>query len=356
MSASLFPGLILPDHYDPGKAGQIWKVPYENIATAAQEWAARYAIPPAASDEYRIALLLVDVQNTFCLPDFELYVGGRSGTGAVDDNRRLAAFIYRNLGRLTEITATLDTHQAIQIFHAIYLIDADGKHPAPYTLVNPEDILEGRWRFNPAVAHSLDISQEYGQEQLVHYVQQLEARQKYALTIWPYHSILGGIGHALVPLIEEAVFFHTIGRAAQADFIIKGANPFTESYSAIGPEVLEDSNGKPLARKNDQLVRLVEQFDAVVVAGQAKSHCVAWTVEDLLSEIQSHDPALANKIYLLEDCSTPVVIPGAIDYTDQADAAYQRFAEAGMHRVLSTDLMENWPGMPSSTSFSGEIR
>ena len=39
MSASLFPGLILPDHYDPGKAGQIWKVPYENIATAAQEWA-----------------------------------------------------------------------------------------------------------------------------------------------------------------------------------------------------------------------------------------------------------------------------------------------------------------------------
>ena len=214
--------------------------------------------------------MLVDVQNTFCLPDFELYVGGRSGTGAVDDNRRLAAFIYRNLGRLTEITATLDTHQAIQIFHAIYLIDANGKHPAPYTLVNPEDILEGRWRFNPAVAHSLDISQEYGQEQLVHYVQQLEARQKYALTIWPYHSILGGIGHALVPLIEEAVFFHTIGRAAQADFIIKGANPFTESYSAIGPEVLEDSTGKQLARKNDQLVRLVEQFDAVVVAGQAE--------------------------------------------------------------------------------------
>ncbi|HWQ83194.1 MAG TPA: hypothetical protein VN363_01430 [Anaerolineales bacterium] len=346
MSASLFPGLLLPDHYDSGKAGQIWKVSYENTAAAAREWAARYSIPPAAADGFRIALLMVDVQNTFCLPDFELYVGGRSGTGAVEDNRRLSAFIYRNLGRLTEITLTLDTHQAMQIFHAIYLIDADGKHPTPYTLVSAADILEGRWRFNPSVAHSLDISPEYGQEQLADYVQQLDARQKYALTIWPYHSMLGGIGHALVPLIEEAVFFHTIARAAQADFILKGANPFTESYSAIGPEVLEDPAGKQLAKKNDQIVRLVEQFDAVVVAGQAKSHCVAWTIGDLLSDIQARDPALANKIYLLDDCSTPVVIPGVIDYTDQAEAAYQRFTEAGMHRVLSTDLMENWPGMP----------
>lgn len=348
MSVSLFPGLILPPHYEPEKAGQIWKVNYEGTAKAAQEWADRYAITPAATDDFRIALLLVDVQNTFCLPDFELYVGGRTGTGAVDDNRRLAAFIYRNLGRLTEITATLDTHQVMQIFHAIYLIDADGNHPAPYTLVSSTEILEGRWRFNPAIAHSLDISQEYGQEQLAYYVQQLEARQKYALTIWPYHSILGGIGHAMVPLIEEAVFFHTIARKAQTDFIVKGANPFTESYSAIGPEVLEDAAGKQIARKNDKIIRLVEQFDVVVVAGQAKSHCVAWTVEDLLNDITFREPALAHKVYLLDDCSSPVVVPGAIDYTDQAEAAYERFAEAGMHRVLSTDLMENWPGMPST--------
>jgi hypothetical protein len=31
-----------------------------------------------------------------------------------------------------------------------------------------------------------------------------------------------------------------------------------------------------------------------------------------------------------------VVVPGA-DYTEQADAAFARFAEAGMHLVKSTD-------------------
>ena len=75
----------------------------------------------------------------------------------------------------------------------------------------------------------------------------------------------------------------------------------------------------------------------MIIAGQAKSHCVAWTIDDLLTEIQSQDPPLARKIYLLEDCSSPVVVPGMIDFTEQADQAYQRFADAGMHLVKSTD-------------------
>jgi len=39
------------------------------------------------------------------------------------------------------------------------------------------------------------------------------------------------------------------------------------------------------------------------------------------------------------------VVPGAIDYTEQADAAYRRFAEAGMHVVRSTDPIASWPGI-----------
>jgi hypothetical protein len=42
---------------------------------------------------------------------------------------------------------------------------------------------------------------------------------------------------------------------------------------------------------------------------------------------------------LLEDCTSPVVIPGIIDYTDRAEAAYAKFAAAGMNIIKSsTDL------------------
>ncbi|HEY9295991.1 MAG TPA: isochorismatase, partial [Phormidium sp.] len=59
-------------------------------------------------------------------------------------------------------------------------------------------------------------------------------------------------------------------------------------------------------------------------------------------EILAQDPKLAKKVYLLEDCTSPVVVPGVIDFTEQADAAFQKFADAGMHIVKSTDAIANW--------------
>jgi len=332
----------LPPHFDPARVGEVWKVPYQALADEARVWADQHNIRPAAGDRFRIALLLIDVQNTFCLPGFELFVGGRSGTGAVDDNRRLCEFIYRNLGAITSITATLDTHQAVQIFHPIYLVDDAGEHPAPHTSVSYEDVAGGRWRFNPEVAPSLGITPEHGQALLLHYTRTLKETGKYDLTIWPYHAMLGGIGHALVPAVEEAVFFHTLARRSQPVFFIKGQRASTESYSAIGPEVLYGPDGEPLGEKNPSFLDLVTENDMLVVAGQAKSHCVAWTVEDLLGEINARDKSLAGKVYLLENCASPVVVPGVIDYTGQAEAAYRRFAGAGMHVVRSTDPISAW--------------
>ena len=84
----------------------------------------------------------------------------------------------------------------------------------------------------------------------------------------------------------------------------------------------------------------------MIVAGQAKSHCVAWTIDDLLEGEQR----LAERVYLLEDCSSPVVVPGVVDYTEEADAAFERFAAAGMHVVRSTDPMVDWPGIGDRTT------
>jgi len=337
--------LPIPSHFDPKKVGEVWRVHYQERAAEAEKWAGEHHIPSAVADRFRICLLLVDVQNTFCTPGFELYVGGRSGTGAVDDNRRLCAFIYRNLSLITEICPTMDTHQAIQIFHSIFLINDKGEHPSPFTLISVEEVERGVWKFNPALSDSLGISSTDGQGYLLHYTRQLRAGGKYDLTIWPYHAMLGGIGHALVSSVEEAVFFHTMSRRYRTDFQIKGDNPFTENYSVLSPEVLTDADAKPIAQKNTRLIQKLLQWDAVVIAGQAKSHCVAWTIDDLLEDITVRNQQLAEKVYLLEDCTSPVVIPGVIDYTDQGDAAFQKFADAGMHVVRSTEPIENWPGI-----------
>jgi len=329
--------LPIPEFFDPQSLDKVWRVPYEQRAQEAAEWARRYALQPAGSSKPKIWLLLVDVQNTFCIPGFELFVAGQSGRGAVDDNVRLCQFIYRNLDRITSISATMDTHLPQQVFHAIFFVDQDGHHPAPYTNVSLAELQAGQWIFNPALAPGFGITPDYGQTMLIHYAEELEKNGKYTLTIWPYHAMLGGIGHALVSAVEEAVYFHSMARLTQPAFEVKGDRPFTEHYSVIGPEVTRGPKGEVLGSHNSRFIDTLKSVDAVFIAGQAKSHCVAWTISDLLEDIHKSDTALAGKVYLLEDCTSPVVVPGA-DFTDAADDAFARFAAAGMHRIQSTEF------------------
>jgi nicotinamidase-related amidase len=175
-------------------------------------------------------------------------------------------------------------------------------------------------------------------------VHELTEGGKYPLLVWPYHAMLGGIGHALVSAVEEAVFFHGIARASQPRFEIKGGNPLTEHYSVLHPEVMIGPDGETIARKNAPFIQTLLEFDAVIIAGQAKSHCVAWTINDLLAEVRAEEAALVEKVFLLEDCTSPVVIPGVVDFSEQADDAFRRFADAGMHVVRSTESLEDWPG------------
>ncbi len=338
--------LPVPSHFESEKVGSVWKVDYEQRAKDAEKWRDRYDFKPAARDRKKIMLLLVDVQNTFCTPGFELFVAGRSGKAAVEDNKRLCKFVYRNLNHLTKICLTMDTHEAMQVFHGIFLVDQHGEHPDPFTTVTAEDVEKGVWRFNDKIADTLEIDASYGRRYLEHYTRKLAESGKYELTVWPYHAIFGGIGHAVVSSVEEAVFFHSIARRARPDFQVKGKNILTENYSVLSPEVLFGPDSKKIGGKNEALIQKILEYDAVVIAGQAKSHCVAWTVDDLLSEIKARrEPELAEKIYLLEDCSSPVVIPGAIDYTEKADAAFQRFADHGMHIVRSTESICEWAGI-----------
>ncbi|HEY3351797.1 MAG TPA: nicotinamidase, partial [Polyangia bacterium] len=119
------------------------------VATA---WRRDHAIAPAAADRKNVHLLLIDVQKDFCFPEGSLYVAGRSGRGAIDDNRRLCEFMYHNLGAITNVSTTLDTHFAFQIFFPSFWIGADDQPLAPYRELGVDDIRAGRARPNPAVA------------------------------------------------------------------------------------------------------------------------------------------------------------------------------------------------------------
>lgn len=344
--------LPLPSFYDPDHAGRFdYRPDAQRVFEAADAWRRAHAIKPAAADETSLHLLLIDVQKDFCFPEGSLYVAGRSGRGAVDDTRRIAEFIHKNLAALTQVTTTLDTHFAFQIFSPSFWVDREGRPLAPFREVTSEQIDAGEARPNPAMAKWL-CNGNYGWllQQVRHYCRELEKAGRYRLYLWPPHCLLGSDGHALAGLVHEARLFHSFVRGSQSQAEVKGGNPLTENYSVLRPEVLSRFDGAPLAQRNTHFLKTLLEADAVAIAGQAASHCVKSSIEDLLGEILAQDPALAKKVYVLTDCMSAVTVPDgkggfAADFTPQAEAALQRFADAGMHLVKSTDPLAAWPGL-----------
>jgi len=73
--------LPIPSTFDKSTVGSVYRVPYQARSHQAKEWANQHSINASAKDKFRICLMLIDVQNTFCIPDYELFVGGRPNNG-----------------------------------------------------------------------------------------------------------------------------------------------------------------------------------------------------------------------------------------------------------------------------------
>jgi len=320
---------------------EIYKVDAGSVARSATAWAKQHNIKPAPSDKLKVAVLVIDPQVDFCIPNYgSLYV-----QDAEKDIKRLCEFIYRNVANITKIFPTLDTHTTGQIFHPQFWVDEQGQHPVPMTFITVEDVTSGKWKVNQAMAWNHNIPYAYLQNHAVHYVKELEKSGRYSLCIWPMHCRLSSIGHAIVPALDEAMLFHNFARNSCTGYEIKGGNPLTENYSVFCPEVTTGPGGNSIDQKNVGFIDTTINYDIIAVAGEAKSHCFAWTIDDILKYIKAKDPELAKKIFLMEDCTSPVIIPGVVDFTDDANKAFERFASEGMNIVKSTDPIMDWPGV-----------
>ena len=341
--------LPLPPFYDRENAGR-WQYSCDQsrLFVSATAWRKEHAIGPAGDDARETHLLLIDAQRDFCFPEGSLYVGGRSGRGALDDNRRTAEFIYRNLSAITNITTTHDTHHAFQIFFPSFWVDAQGEPLQAHREVTSDQVALGRARVNPAIASWLAHGDAADlQKQALHYCKELERGGRYRLYLWPPHCISGSEGHALAGAVHEARMFHSFARSAQSWTELKGMNPLTENYSVLRPEVLSRHDGTPLAERNTALLERLLRADALIIAGQAASHCVKSTIDDLLEAIVARDARLLRRVFLLTDCMSSVAVPDGkggffADFTPQAEAALARYAEAGMRLVKSTDPIDAW--------------
>ena len=234
----------------------------------------------------QVELLIIDPQVDFCDPAGALYVAGADA-----DMARLARMVRRLAPKLGDIHVTLDSHHFVDIAHPIFWKDANGAHPAPFTIISAQDVETGRWT----------ATQPGANRRVQAYVEALDQHGRYPLCIWPPHCLIGSTGHAVVPELFAALT-EWEQRFALVDYVTKGSNIWTEHYSAIQADVPDPAD--PSTQINTALIGTLMQADLVAVAGEAGSHCLANTVRDLANNFG--DDRLVSKIVLLQDATSPV--------------------------------------------------
>lgn len=275
-----------------------------------------------------VHLLIVDPQNDFCdLPEPYLPRDPMTGQarqpalpvpGAHADMQRLARFIDATAPVLSSITVTLDSHHRVDIAHPTFWHAGEGQAVEPFTPISAAQLRAGR--FVPRHADDLPRT--------LTYLDQLEARGRYTLMVWPVHCEIGTWGHNVHPDVRAA--YNRWEDAGQ--FIVrkvpKGTNPWTEHYSALMAEVPDPDD--PRSQLNRGLLDSLDRSDLILVAGEAGSHCVRATVEHLSEHLPGGN---LSRIVLLTDCMSPV--PG---FEDAQTTFLQRMRDLGVQERTSIDM------------------
>lgn len=277
-------------------------------------------------------LIIIDPQNDFMdipalpgdpvgfqIPGGPSFRSALPVPGALHDMARVAGLIRRVDKRFDDIHVTFDSHRHIGIERPPFWRDQRGKRPAPFTIITHDDVKNGIWA--PRASRY--------REHALKYTAALEASGKYQLMVWNPHCEIGTWGHNVVDVLMTELHRWEDENFAAVDYVVKGTSFLTEHYGALMAEVPMDDD--PSTQLNTGLISTLQDADVVGIAGEASSHCVKTTVEQIADNIGDEH---LKKLHILTDCMSPVPqTPGGPDFPKIAEAFLQSMAGRGL--VLS---------------------
>lgn len=242
--------------------------------------------------------------------------------GATEDMKRLAVFVKKHGDRLEDIHVTMDSHQEIDVAHPVWYKNSKGETPQPFSVISVSDFEQGIWTTRDPNARVRTLE----------YLRELERNGKKLLTVWNPHCRVGTFGHAIQADLMEALLEWQIKEYAMVDFVTKGTNPYTEHYGALMAEVPDPTD--PTTQLNTDLLDTLQKADVILIAGEALSHCVMETLNQIMDNIGNDH---LKKIQILTDCTSSIpAIPGVIDFPALSQAWLKDIQTKGVQLTTST--------------------
>ena len=309
------------------------------------------------------ALLIIDPQNDF-LPQ-------QTNVTAIDATYSPSLQVPNGLADMDNIArlihcpgicsafVTLDTHHNYHIAHLGYWKDMDGNSLDPttdiFSMVVASKSQSGKIVFTMTRANldfipdklrgSNQEIQPLDSNQVLKAYNTLEAMRRHCrkpLVLWPNHCIEGSLGHEITPVLKKALKMR-LGNLnvpqLRLQLVNKGLNPHVEFYSVFLGEAPIGDNPSEISRNplmyhteqsenfhldstyisrgyngvdpNANMGLIIEllQYKKIYVCGEAGSHCVKGSTEDLVKVLETLNSKLmfhGYEVILVEDATSPV--------------------------------------------------
>ena len=316
-------------------------------------------------------LLIIDPQNDFTLED-----GGLSVPGAIADARRLVKFMQEKKDSVNKIFVSLDTHTEKHIGHQKFWkkVNKSGEdikddksglaiHPDFYTIFDTSPTLQKIQDKNGELYSPVNDSlYDYARDYIKSFAtKDAEGNnvpnEKGVPLIWPTHCIEGTWGHKIYEPLESLLLKDDF--SGKTSYYIKGQNELVEMYSIFKGEYNNTDNKtsyegdmkannsidgkfdyvtlyqnteinklpekeklKSMApylntqfNRNGLFNELTKDGSPIYIAGEALSHCVNWSLRDLVNNIKTEKldnyvddegKIISNKIFLIKNASSAI--------------------------------------------------
>lgn len=286
--------------------------------------------------------------------------GMSAGLAAAEEGSTLAQFISQHLDDIDEIVVTLDSHHKLHVSHSTYWVDGAGgqQQPAVNTTITLRDVEAGLWRPRKPelLEYTMDLLRQLGAQNAHYgYGSTTDADADIAavqgpgggIVIRPEHCLVGSQGSAILPAVHRAIgewVDHTLRdvtylTTANKNYLqhVKGhllqlqqqqreqqqrqlATEEGKGVESVQPGVvggegqLAAGEGAPSQQK--QLLMDPSQYfdlsflemlgsdDKLLICGQAISHCVGFSVFDVISTAMRSSSLLPQNIFMLKDATS----------------------------------------------------
>lgn len=261
-------------------------------------------------------LLIIDPQNDF----MDIEGATLPVAGANADMDRLTYWLAQHAADVESITVTLDSHASVGIERTTFWLQGNGEPIQAFTPILAEDVQAGRYAPRQA-AHKAEV---------ITYLQALESTGKHQLLVWPVHCVLGTWGHNIHGALAKAIAHWEMVTGRVCEKVLKGQNPMTEQYSAFRAEVPRADDSRTLLNQV-LLQRLADGRGTLLVTGEASSHCVAASMQDMVQHLPRER---LMQTVLLIDCMSPVA-----GFESMTNAMLEQASACGVQSARMADCV-----------------